>query len=84
MSMQLLGGAFAALLASTSALQRRRARSRHNAWAIRYLEGMPAYLRDDIGLPEGADIRRAVNADDAYAAAMHERHLDQARTPHAT
>lgn len=84
MSMPILGEVIATLFAGASALQRRHDRSRRNARVISHLEGMPAYLRDDIGLPEGADIRGAVNADNAYEAAARERHHDLAITPHAT
>ena len=37
-----------------------RAAHAENARTISYLEGMPAYLRNDIGLPQDADIRRLV------------------------
>lgn len=43
-------------------------RADQNARVIRYLEGMPPYLRSDIGLPGDADLRAIVHGSRATAA----------------
>jgi hypothetical protein len=62
-------------LRETAILRRFHARKHSNAMAIRHLEALPAYLRRDIGLADGADIaaavehgipRRAPDADGAH------------------
>jgi hypothetical protein len=50
----------ARVLRETATLWRSHARKRSNAMAIRHLEALPAYLRRDIGLADGADIAEAV------------------------
>jgi len=84
MSMQNLGEVIATLVTGAAALQRKHARSRENARIISYLEDLPAYLRNDIGLPEGADIGRAVDTGHAVDSAARERHRNLAMLPHAT
>ena len=84
MSMLNLGDVIATLVTDAATLWCRRARLRRNRRVISYLEGMPAYLRDDIGLPQGADIGHAVDSGGTYDAAAREPHRNLAITPHAT
>ncbi len=45
------------IAAGAAALRRRHRLAQRNSAAICYLEGMPAYLRKDIGLTRDAEIR---------------------------
>jgi uncharacterized protein YjiS (DUF1127 family) len=84
MSLPILEAIFVPLIAKVAAWKRRQARLRENARTIRYLEDMPAYLRNDIGLPPGADVSQLVETGRAWATAGRERHRNFAIMPHAT
>ncbi|MBX3567363.1 MAG: DUF1127 domain-containing protein [Rhizobiaceae bacterium] len=67
----------ASLATAVKTLYRKWFRARANARTVRYLHGMPDYLRRDIGLTEHADIAQAVDrglARDRQAAGEARRH----------
>lgn len=60
MTLPLLAAATTNLIAGAAGLIHRYLRMRENRRAILYLEGMPDYLLNDIGLAPDADIRGVV------------------------
>ncbi len=60
MTIPTLGAVVATIVNGAVDLSRRHRRARRNALTISYLQGMPAYLRNDIGLAPDAEIRTFV------------------------
>jgi hypothetical protein len=60
MSIPSINSVAARILNGTTTLMQNQARARSRSEVAAYLEGMPEYLRKDIGLVDGADIIEAV------------------------
>lgn len=84
MSVSILGDVITAIAAGAATSIQSYARARQNARIISYLEDMPAYLRNDIGLPADADIRCVVETGHVSAADACGRRHNLAIAPHAT
>ena len=84
MSLPILGELVATLAARATTWKHEQARLRRNIRAINHLEGMPAYLRNDIGLPAGSDITRTVETGRTSGASGGAARETLGITPHAT
>lgn len=68
MTISTFGVTIATIVTGAAGLIQEYRRASQNARVIRYLEGMPPYLRSDIGLPGDVDLRAIVHGSRATAA----------------
>lgn len=68
MTISTFGALVATIIADAATWIQEYRSASQNARIIKYLEGMPPYLRSDIGLPGDADLRSVVHGNRATAA----------------